>query len=402
MRARPAALRALLLLGSSLVVILFGEIALRVLFEPQLGARSFEPELHTLFTPDPDLGWDHPPELETHYSDGFFRGEIHFDADAIRWNASAPTAQQGWANLLFIGDSTTASLEVDDVQTIPARVERTLREEGHRVNVLNLGVRGYGTDQSVDKAIRLARQRGAREAIYLFVPNDAYETNVGKIWGFPYSKPLYVWDPTRDEFDRRPPVAASVHDGRILLLDESCHPFVHHGSTTTMPRSENDSPLAPSYLYRAYHRFFEVAQIHASAARIEPYQTVQAGQSWSHDFLPAYLDDGATRQRCADYFSRQMSFHLERLRTDAGLQRVHVVHFPNDRALGMQWEGGSPNVRMFEELLRGGVIDTYLDLNAVASRDRIDLRSLRCPSDPHFCAAGNDWIAERFLERYRE
>jgi hypothetical protein len=94
-----------------------------------------------------------------------------------------------------------------------------------------------------------------------------------------------------------------------------------------------------------------------------------------------------------------MRFHLERLRTETGIESLSVVHFPHERALRMRREGGSPNVAMFEALLEDGVIDSYIDLNHEAAVRGRSLRSLRCRSDPHFCAEGNAWIAERILER---
>jgi len=398
--ARQIVHRALLFFSSLIAVSLIAELGLRLALAPQLAVRRFDPEPHVFALPDSELGWDNPRSLEISYSDGFFHGEIHFDEDALRLNSGVTTFRDGWVNLLFIGDSTTASLEVNDAETIPALVERALRKRGEEVNVLNLGVRGYGTGQTVDKAIRIAELRGAREAIYLFVPNDVYETNVAKTWGFPHSKPLYLWDSILEKFIRRPVEPLSIHEGRIVILDDACRPYLHEGATASMPRREGDSPLADSYLYRAYYRFVEIERIHASAVRVEPDDRIRNGESWSHGFIAAYLDDGTTRNRCPEYFTRQMRFHLERLREDAALEKIYVVHFPNDRVRRMQREGGSPNVQMFKNLLELGVVDNYLDLNEEATSRGDSLYRLRCPSDPHFCRAGNEWIASRFLEHF--
>jgi len=387
----------LLLLGASAFAAALVEAGLRLAMDPQLGIHPLDPPPHSLWASDPELGWDNPRARRTSYGNGLFRAEVGFDDDAIRLNHRGGTTRPGWPNWLFIGDSTTVSLEVDDDATVPALLERALRSKGREINVLNLGVRGYGTDQAVDKAIRIARRRGAEEAIYLFVPNDAYETNVAKTWGHPHSKPLDLYDLERGTFEHRPPRALGLREGQLVVLDEACRPYLHEGATEVLPPREEDSPLSVFYLYRAWFRFYAQPRREVAAGRRDPHHRVQEGESWSHGFVPAYLDGGVLRNRCPDYFLRQMRFHLERLRAETGIRTLHVVHFPHERAIRMRREGGSENVRMFDTLLEAGVIDSYLDLNAEIEESGVLIQRLRCPGDPHLCSEGNAWIAERIL-----
>lgn len=374
------------------------ELGLRVLFAPQLERQEFDSYPQQLWAADESIGWDNAPSTRASISDGYFSGHVTIDEHSLRLNAPETTYREGDSNLLFVGDGTAVSLEVDDDETIPARLEQGLRARGARWNVVNLGVRGYGTDQSVDKAIREAKRLGAREAIYLFVPNDVYETNVAKAWGHLYSKPVHLWNPVAGSFGRLPPMEAPPNSGRLAVLDDACSQYLYESSTDTPPQREADSWLSASYLYRAWWRFVWAPKVERDHAAIDPHEQIRNGVGWSHGFISAYLDQGVLRQRCAEFFERQMRFHLERLRAEAGLDKVHVVHFPHARVLEMGPPGTSPNVRMFESLLGTGVIDSYLDLNAVVADTVQPLGNLLCPSDPHFCAAGNAWAAERILE----
>ncbi len=381
------------------------EVSLRLLYAPELAAKRLEPAPGFFWQPDPVLGWTHKPGIEGTLTNGFFRGRIRIDRLGNRENGPASPFVPENDNLLFLGDSTVVSFEVADSDTVPGLLERALRQRGHAVNVINLGVRGYGTDQSVDKALRFAGRFAPKEAFYMFVDNDNYNNNVSKTPGSKYGKAVYLRPAGEDSFrafnvpvpDYEPEV------GEIVLLGPDCTPRRHATRVKKegLPEKENESVLYPSYVYRAYFRFVRKAWMKARHRTRDPHRLVRDGVGWDPAFVHAHFDDGFTRNRCPGYFRDQMRFSLERLRAGTGVRRLHVVHFPKAETMARQQAGRSENVRMFEWLLAEGVVDGYVNLNRVAVAQSVDLKALRCPGDPHFCAQGNAWIVDGILAQTR-
>lgn len=102
---------------------------------------------------DPLLGWSHEPGAA-----GTFVGPepwpIEFEAP-VRINSLGLRGPEleppspGGLRVLLLGDSMVAGFEVPYRETFGARLEERLaRELGAPVQVINAGVRGYGTDQS--------------------------------------------------------------------------------------------------------------------------------------------------------------------------------------------------------------------------------------------------------------
>src|SRR5262245_51344650 len=185
-------LLAALLAGTTLVL---AEAALRLVLGRELGRPPADAERsaeHTFWRKDASLGWSNIPGASGHFTNGLFDGRVHFDSSGNRMNAAQETRVPGFRNIFFLGDSTTASLEVDDDETVPALLEQAMRRGGLEVNVLNLGVRGYGTDQSVGKALDLAGKLPPDEIIYMYVENDVWDNNVLREAGRRYGKGAWV------------------------------------------------------------------------------------------------------------------------------------------------------------------------------------------------------------------
>ena len=126
-------------------------MGLRVLLA---GKVQLAPLESAFWQPDSELGWDQIADFDGYFDKGFTKARVTIDANGIRQNSLDPTFNQDWPTILFVGDSATASLEVDNHHTVPALLEQGLRAKGLLYNVVNLGVRGFGTDQSMLKAIR--------------------------------------------------------------------------------------------------------------------------------------------------------------------------------------------------------------------------------------------------------
>ena len=142
---------------------------------------------------DSDLGWVNRPDFSsvfTNWQRGY-HGHVTFDSLGLRSNGS-PSLVNPDLTILAIGDSTTAGLEVDDDRTYSAVLESKLRALGYRVNVINAGVRGYGTDQSYLRLRHLIPIIHPNLVLYLSCGNDFTDNLVIKNWYRSYSKPVFI------------------------------------------------------------------------------------------------------------------------------------------------------------------------------------------------------------------
>jgi hypothetical protein len=133
---------------------------------------------------DPELGW--VPKAGFSSDQNIWGKRVSIDDQSLRRNGDA--ARAGAAPpVLFVGDSFVFGDEVDDDETLPAHLEQILQ-----VPVLNGGVFGYGIDQSVLRAERLASKSSARALVLGFIPDDIARTNISVRTGV--EKPYFQLD----------------------------------------------------------------------------------------------------------------------------------------------------------------------------------------------------------------
>lgn len=397
-----------LILATLLVVLtlVLGEGGLRIVLGRELGSPPANAERsaeHLFWRRDATLGWSNIPNASGHFTNGAFDGRVHFDSFGNRMNAAQGTMRQGSRNMFFLGDSTAASLEVDDDETVPALLEQALRRAGQAVNVINLGVRGYGTDQSVRKALGLAGSLPPDDIIYMYVENDVWDNNVLREAGRRYGKGIYLrlegeasFAPYRDPVPEDPEGFFGM-----VIFDQACRPALHSGVWKRDPRPL-DAPRQwlddHLYIARALGRIRHAVR-DPDPSSIDPERLIRAqGILWSDEFSLAYTDAGEVGRRCAPYFDAQMRFLLDRLRRIPGARRLYVVHYP-DWAVASNLAHGrsSPRVDHFRSLVREGVLDGYLDLTEPFLREGIRRQDVQCPYDEHFCEEGNRWLAAHIL-----
>jgi hypothetical protein len=384
-----------------------GEVALRTFSERVLGRPPADAERSSenqFWRRDESLGWSNIPNASGRFTNGAFDGQVHFDDLGNRMNAARGTQVAGYQNIFFLGDSTTVSQEVDDDETVPALLEQALRRRGRRVNVINLGVRGYGTDQSVRKALDLASALPPDEIIYMYVDNDTWDNNVLREPGRKFVKGIYLRGEDDSSFA---PYGYPVpeYPGRfvgIVVFDQACRPAVHTASWKR-PLPPLDTPRQwlndHLYLARALGRLRHALQ-DPEESSIDPERMIrEQGVLWSYDFPLAYTDTGIVGQRCASYFDAQMRFLLDHLRRIPGSRRLTVVHYP-DWAVAKNLNKGlpSPRVDHFRSLAREGFLDGYLDLTEAFLREGVRAQDVQCAYDEHFCEKGNQWLATHILD----
>src|SRR5262245_9241807 len=170
----------LLVLASFALAGVLAEVALRLAGYAALYEVYSKPEL--FWQHDAQLGWSLEPGARGRYI-GPRPFPIEFDT-AIEINSlglrgpELPRRQDGELRVLFLGDSVVAGFEVEQPETFVALLETDLRRRlGRPVQVINAGVRGYGTDQS----LLWYRERGralAPDLVALVFSANDFDDNV--------------------------------------------------------------------------------------------------------------------------------------------------------------------------------------------------------------------------------
>lgn len=154
-------------LGVAALSLLVAEVALRAVLDVQpLTPGQF------LFDPHPTRGWTHRPGAVDEYVKIGTRQEIRINSLGLRERELPRERAPGTWRVLVVGDSQVVGFEVAQEETFTRVAERILRERGHRVEVVNGGLRGYGTDQ----VLLFLREEGIRYApdvvLYVWAYND--------------------------------------------------------------------------------------------------------------------------------------------------------------------------------------------------------------------------------------
>lgn len=215
MRAKTAA--ALTLLVSLLISGCALEIALRAYFGmPIFAWRDWRTIHATVFDTgaanyDPELGWVQAPD----YAGGAFNTIAY----GIRRNSLFDSSVEQGA-ILAVGDSFTAGSEVEDAMAWPAQLERML---GRRV--LNAGVGGYGTDQTILRAEALIEALSPRIVILGFLTESVLRSGYSV---FNAPKPYFIetadgWQLFNQPVPREPPPRAEPAYKMLLSRSFAAH-----------------------------------------------------------------------------------------------------------------------------------------------------------------------------------
>ncbi len=170
---------------------------------------------------DPHLGWKHARGASSVFRGRDFSARVRINELGLRGSAiRSKKPDAAVFRILLLGDSVTAGFEVEENETFAVRLEKSLNRcgrEGTRFEVINAGVRGYGTDQSLIYYEREGRRLGAALAVYTFVHNDLFENTKSSGLGGHYPKPRFL-----------------VKDGAAILEKDTLQPF-RLGETGTLP-----------------------------------------------------------------------------------------------------------------------------------------------------------------------
>jgi hypothetical protein len=185
--------RLALLLGSLLFGLIILELAARLLRGPewlsqwpnlvaiQRAGSASDVARHAVY--DDELGFAPLPEARllnmARESDGTIRRtNASHDARGLRLApAGAPLSLPGPV-ILAAGDSFTYGAEVDDADTWPVALQSILGQP-----VVNAGANGYGIDQIVLRAEKVARAIHPGVIIIAFIHDDQRRAEMSRVWG---------------------------------------------------------------------------------------------------------------------------------------------------------------------------------------------------------------------------
>ena len=174
---RTPVVRAVALsIGATLLVLEIGARALTGSF----GSLGPAAEIGVHWAVDPDLGYVLRDDVGVRVREGY---EVHTGRYGIRSNGDGRPSRQRPVTLV-VGDSYAFGDEVLDAESWPAALERALDAP-----VLNAAVPGFGLDQSVLRAERLAPIVAPDRILVSFIPHDVRRCAMS-IWSH-HAKPWF-------------------------------------------------------------------------------------------------------------------------------------------------------------------------------------------------------------------
>jgi lysophospholipase L1-like esterase len=185
--------RAILLVGGVLAALGAGELAMRAvlpdarqLFRVQ---RVRESERGKFCRYDATLGWSGVPNADADFDYVDTRHRVRQNALGFRGPAPA-SARTDLRRLLVLGDSFVWGFGVEDAQLFTALLARDATTP---VEVVNLGVSGYGTDQELLLWRQLGPQLRPDVVLLVMTPyTDVYDVLYAERYG--YQKPRFTLD----------------------------------------------------------------------------------------------------------------------------------------------------------------------------------------------------------------
>ena len=190
-RNKPLTLNILLLAGTLLACLSFGEIILR-LFYPQIGGRS---EQEVFFAYHDTLGWQFiPGKTGVLVSKHEYENFITINSAGMRDREYPLAKPPGKRRVAVLGDSFTAGLGVKDAEVFTEVLEGTL---GEKTEVLNFGINGFGpTQEYLLLKDRVLPYHPDLVLMVFYIGNDFDDTTNLSAWIDGYERPRAVLDKT--------------------------------------------------------------------------------------------------------------------------------------------------------------------------------------------------------------
>jgi lysophospholipase L1-like esterase len=170
-----------LVVVSVLVTLCALELCLRVYHAYVSWRYPGEDASAMIYMYDPVLGWKMRPDAAVVFSNpnDRIRTRIRTNSRGLRDDEHAYEKKESIVRICLVGNSAIAGFEVDKKYLLGTRLGRLLNagSPSPRFEVINFGVRGYGTDQSYLTMKSEVARYGPDMIIYVFSGND-YNDNI--------------------------------------------------------------------------------------------------------------------------------------------------------------------------------------------------------------------------------
>ncbi|MBI1870499.1 MAG: SGNH/GDSL hydrolase family protein [Chlamydiae bacterium] len=149
-----------------------------------------EKEEVQFFEYDPLLGWKGKPSVSGYQIGKHDKVWVSLNSLGFREKEFSPQKKTGIKRILILGDSQTWGSGVEQDERFSDVLEQLLKEHEVSVEVLNLGMTGYGTDQEFLLYQKLGVDYLPDLVIVAFYWNDLFENSMSRVYGYP--KPQFV------------------------------------------------------------------------------------------------------------------------------------------------------------------------------------------------------------------
>jgi lysophospholipase L1-like esterase len=185
-RIRELFKKLVLLFVTLLVTLLVAEVGVRILF-PGWAPRTGR--LVELWQYDREYGWAHVPSSSGRFASFGFDTFVEINSQGFRGPEVPTRKDPSQRRIVVIGDSFVWGFGVEYDEIFASRIENACRN----VEVINLGVSGYSTDQE----LLLFEEKGADlepDVVILVVAANDFSSNTRSKEYVYYHKPLFVID----------------------------------------------------------------------------------------------------------------------------------------------------------------------------------------------------------------
>lgn len=327
------------------------------------------PQSNDLWRPDAHVGWVHTRNKHTTYQpctdlSREFRTDVRINALGLRDVDRSYGRPPGVRRILVLGDSFTEALQVEREESFAALLERRLGAQGERVEVINAGVSGYGTDNEL-LAYRQQYSHFEVDLVLLVMSseNDVYENSRAliSVGDMPYpDKPYFEVDDHGALVLRNDPVPPRVPPPRSFR--EWLHDTVHASPLVRLVTHEPPAPRRDVRIIRG---------------------PLDGARSITEQFLVAQPAEWAQARVLTELLVRQLAAEV----AQHGV-RLAVVLIPDKRTIVPKTLG----LALASAPLAGRAIDVerpYRDLRGVVEATGLPYVSLLEPLRAHLATTGD-------------
>lgn len=230
-------LNLVVLIVSSLVAVFAAELVARVLF-PAWAPRTGR--VTRFWQYDPTLGWAHKPNEEGRFESFGFDTYVRINSHGFRGPERSFSRPEDRKRIIVLGDSFVWGFGVEEEEMFTTQMERHL---GDSVEIINLGVSGYSTDQE----LLLYRGVGSRyhaDLVILTVATNDIALNARPVAYVVYQKPVFVLDGEALQLRNQPVPATNWFTRSVFKL--AAHSYVLNQLNRTRETWNRGRALVPS------------------------------------------------------------------------------------------------------------------------------------------------------------